>query len=42
LRVFAAESYPQNYLRPHPYSAYIALTDMPKVANLKRVQLTAQ
>ncbi|CAB3694056.1 peptide-methionine (S)-S-oxide reductase MsrA [Paraburkholderia rhynchosiae] len=34
---YPAESYHQNYLTQHPNSAYIALNDMPKVANLKRL-----
>jgi len=34
---YPAESYHQNYLTLHPDSAYIAINDMPKVANLKRL-----
>ena len=34
---YPAESYHQNYLTLHPNSAYIAINDMPKVANLKRL-----
>ncbi|MBW9102227.1 peptide-methionine (S)-S-oxide reductase MsrA [Paraburkholderia phenoliruptrix] len=34
---YPAEFYHQNYLTQHPNSAYIALNDMPKVANLKRL-----
>jgi peptide-methionine (S)-S-oxide reductase len=34
---YPAESYHQNYLTLHPNSAYIALNDMPKIANLKRL-----
>ena len=34
---FPAESYHQNYLTLHPNSAYIAINDMPKIANLKRL-----
>ncbi|HYS67844.1 MAG TPA: peptide-methionine (S)-S-oxide reductase MsrA [Paraburkholderia sp.] len=34
---YPAEFYHQNYLTLHPDSAYIALYDMPKVANLKRL-----
>jgi peptide-methionine (S)-S-oxide reductase len=34
---YPAEFYHQNYLTLHPNSAYIALNDMPKVANLKRL-----
>ncbi|WP_434110546.1 peptide-methionine (S)-S-oxide reductase MsrA [Paraburkholderia caffeinilytica] len=34
---YPAESYHQNYLTLHPNSAYIAIYDMPKIANLKRL-----
>jgi peptide-methionine (S)-S-oxide reductase len=34
---YPAEFYHQNYLTQHPNSAYIALYDIPKVANLKRM-----
>ncbi|MEW9581453.1 peptide-methionine (S)-S-oxide reductase MsrA [Paraburkholderia sp. DGU8] len=34
---YPAEAYHQNYLTLHPNSAYIAINDMPKVANLKRL-----
>lgn len=34
---YPAEFYHQNYLTLHPNSAYIAINDMPKVANLKRL-----
>jgi peptide-methionine (S)-S-oxide reductase len=34
---YPAEWYHQNYLTLHPNSAYIAINDMPKVANLKRL-----
>ncbi len=34
---YAAESYHQNYLTLHPGSLYIAINDLPKVANLKRL-----
>ncbi|WP_144141881.1 peptide-methionine (S)-S-oxide reductase MsrA [Paraburkholderia sp. BCC1884] len=34
---YPAEFYHQNYLTLHPNSAYIALNDMPKVENLKRL-----
>ncbi|HEY4298548.1 MAG TPA: peptide-methionine (S)-S-oxide reductase MsrA [Paraburkholderia sp.] len=34
---YPAESYHQNYLTVHPNSAYIAIYDMPKIANLKRL-----
>ncbi|MFP3566784.1 peptide-methionine (S)-S-oxide reductase MsrA [Paraburkholderia sp. SIMBA_030] len=34
---YPAESYHQNYLTVHPNSAYIAINDMPKIANLKRL-----
>lgn len=34
---YPAESYHQNYLTLHPNSAYIAINDMPKVENLKRL-----
>ncbi|CAH2781398.1 MAG: Peptide-methionine (S)-S-oxide reductase MsrA (EC [uncultured Paraburkholderia sp.] len=34
---YPAEFYHQNYLTEHPNSAYIALNDIPKVANLKRL-----
>lgn len=33
---YPAESYHQNYLTEHPESPYIAINDLPKVANLKR------
>ncbi len=32
---FAAESYHQDYATLHPYQPYIAINDLPKVANLK-------
>jgi peptide-methionine (S)-S-oxide reductase len=32
---FAAESYHQDYAILHPYQPYIAINDLPKVANLK-------
>ena len=34
---YAAEAYHQNYLTLHPNDAYIAINDMPKVENLKRI-----
>ena len=34
---YPAEAYHQNYLTLHPDSAYIALNDRPKVAELKRL-----
>ncbi|WP_123025673.1 peptide-methionine (S)-S-oxide reductase MsrA [Mycolicibacterium stellerae] len=34
---FPAEGYHQNYLDLHPTSAYIAMNDMPKVADLARL-----
>lgn len=34
---YPAESYHQNYLTLHPNAAYIAINDMPKIANLKRL-----
>lgn len=34
---FPAEGYHQNYLDSHPTSAYIAMNDMPKVADLQRL-----
>jgi peptide-methionine (S)-S-oxide reductase len=34
---YPAESYHQNYLTLHPDSMYIAINDMPKIANLKRL-----
>ncbi|NIF52964.1 peptide-methionine (S)-S-oxide reductase MsrA [Burkholderia sp. Ax-1724] len=34
---YPAESYHQNYLTLHPDSAYIAINDMPKIVNLKRL-----
>ncbi|MBI3728830.1 MAG: peptide-methionine (S)-S-oxide reductase MsrA [Burkholderiales bacterium] len=34
---FAAETYHQNYLTLHPNEPYIAINDLPKVENLKRV-----
>jgi len=34
---YAAEAYHQNYLTLHPDEPYIAVNDLPKVANLKRV-----
>ncbi len=34
---FAAEAYHQNYLTLHPNEPYIAINDLPKVENLKRV-----
>lgn len=37
---FSAESYHQNYLTLHPNAAYIAINDMPKVENLKRIAPT--
>ena len=33
---YAAEAYHQNYLTLHPDNPYIAINDLPKVANLKR------
>ncbi|UZE31733.1 peptide-methionine (S)-S-oxide reductase MsrA [Pseudomonas asplenii] len=35
---YPAEGYHQNYLRLHPYAPYIALNDLPKVENLKRME----
>jgi peptide-methionine (S)-S-oxide reductase len=32
---FAAETYHQDYATLHPYQPYIAINDLPKVANLK-------
>jgi peptide-methionine (S)-S-oxide reductase len=32
---FAAEAYHQDYATLHPYQPYIAINDLPKVANLK-------
>lgn len=34
---FPAEAYHQNYLTLHPNQPYIAVNDMPKVENLKRI-----
>ncbi|MES2037658.1 MAG: peptide-methionine (S)-S-oxide reductase MsrA [Pseudomonadota bacterium] len=34
---FVAEAYHQNYLTLHPNEPYIAINDLPKVENLKRV-----
>ncbi len=34
---YPAEGYHQNYLTLHPDSMYIAINDLPKVANLKRL-----
>jgi peptide-methionine (S)-S-oxide reductase len=34
---FPAEGYHQNYLDTHPTSAYIAMNDMPKVADMARL-----
>lgn len=34
---FTAEAYHQNYLTLHPNEPYIAINDLPKVENLKRV-----
>lgn len=34
---YRAEDYHQNYLTLHPHSPYIAINDLPKVANLKRL-----
>jgi peptide-methionine (S)-S-oxide reductase len=34
---YAAEAYHQDYLTLHPNQPYIAINDLPKVANLKRV-----
>ncbi|MFC3943687.1 peptide-methionine (S)-S-oxide reductase [Pseudomonas gingeri NCPPB 3146 = LMG 5327] len=34
---YPAEGYHQNYLTLHPYAPYIAINDMPKVENLKRM-----
>jgi peptide-methionine (S)-S-oxide reductase len=34
---FPAEGYHQNYLDLHPTSAYIAMNDMPKLADLQRL-----
>jgi len=33
---YAAEAYHQNYLTLHPDNPYIAINDLPKIANLKR------
>ncbi|CAA6603151.1 Peptide methionine sulfoxide reductase MsrA 2 [Rhodospirillaceae bacterium LM-1] len=33
-KFYPAESYHQNYVRQHPESAYVAMHDLPKVANL--------
>ncbi len=35
---YPAEGYHQNYLTLHPYAPYIALNDLPKVENLKRME----
>ena len=37
---YPAESYHQNYLTLHPDAPYIAINDMPKVENLKRLYPT--
>lgn len=34
---FPAEAYHQNYLTLHPSQPYIAINDLPKIANLKRL-----
>jgi peptide-methionine (S)-S-oxide reductase len=34
---YAAEAYHQNYLALHPNDPYIAINDLPKVANLKKM-----
>nr|WP_209437161.1 peptide-methionine (S)-S-oxide reductase MsrA [Pseudomonas batumici] len=34
---YPAEGYHQNYLTLHPYAPYIAINDLPKVENLKRL-----
>jgi len=34
---YPAEGYHQNYLTEHPESPYIAINDLPKVANLKQM-----
>ena len=34
---FPAEAYHQNYLTLHPGEPYIAINDLPKVENLKRL-----
>jgi peptide-methionine (S)-S-oxide reductase len=34
---YPAEGYHQNYLAEHPESPYIAINDLPKVANLKQM-----
>ena len=36
-KFYPAESYHQNYLTLHPNDAYIAINDLPKVENLKRI-----
>ncbi|KPA90171.1 MULTISPECIES: peptide-methionine (S)-S-oxide reductase MsrA [Pseudomonas] len=35
---YPAEGYHQNYLTLHPYVPYIAINDLPKVENLKRME----
>ncbi len=35
---YPAEGYHQNYLTLHPYAPYIAINDLPKVENLKRLE----
>jgi peptide-methionine (S)-S-oxide reductase len=34
---YPAEAYHQNYLTEHPESPYIAINDLPKVADLKQM-----
>lgn len=34
---YSAEDYHQNYLTLHPNNPYIAINDLPKIANLKRL-----
>jgi peptide-methionine (S)-S-oxide reductase len=34
---YAAEDYHQDYATLHPYNPYIAINDLPKVENLKRI-----
>jgi peptide-methionine (S)-S-oxide reductase len=36
-KFFAAEDYHQDYLTLHPTQPYIAINDLPKVANLKKL-----
>ena len=36
-KFYPAEAYHQNYLTLHPTDPYIAINDLPKVANLKRI-----